>query len=95
MTPHDSALTANLNPNPNNNPNPNSNRYAKHSAAYAEFVAGAVKITNSIIFNVPRAGIALNDAMGGGNEIAHSLIFNAVRESSDHGPITRGTGRLI
>ena len=61
--------------------------YAKHSAAYAEFVAGAVKITNSIIFNVPRAGIALNDAMGGGNEIAHSLIFNAVRESSDHGPI--------
>jgi hypothetical protein len=61
--------------------------YAKHSAAYAEFVAGAVTITRSIIFNVARAGIGLNDAMGGGNVIARNLLFSTVRESSDHGPI--------
>jgi hypothetical protein len=61
--------------------------YAKHSAAYAEFVAGAAAITHSIIFNMPRAGIALNDAMGGGNRISSNLIFQTVRESSDHGPI--------
>jgi len=61
--------------------------FAKHSAAYAEFVAGAVTISDSIIFNTPRAGIALNDAMGGGNEIRRNLLFNNVRESSDHGPI--------
>ena len=31
--------------------------YAKHSAAYAEFVAGAVKIVNTIIFNVRGPGL--------------------------------------
>ena len=61
--------------------------YAKHSAAYAEFVAGAASITNNIIFNVARAGIALNDAMGGGNQLNSNLIFSTVRESGDHGPV--------
>lgn len=57
--------------------------YAKHSAAYAEFVAGAANITRNIIFNVARAGVALNDAMGGGNLLSRNLIFATVRESTD------------
>lgn len=57
--------------------------YAKHSAAYAEFVAGAANITRNIIFNVARAGVALNDAMGGGNILSNNLIFATVRESTD------------
>ena len=60
--------------------------FAKHSAAYAEFVAGAVTIKSSIIFNVARAGIALNDAMGGGNLVVSNLLFHCVRESSDREP---------
>jgi hypothetical protein len=61
--------------------------YAKHSGAYAEFVAGAARITRNIIFNVARAGIALNDAMGGGNLLSSNLLFGCVRESGDHGPV--------
>ncbi len=57
--------------------------YAKHSAAYAEFVAGAANITRNIIFDVARAGVALNDAMGGGNLLSRNLIFGTVRESTD------------
>ena len=59
--------------------------YAKHSGAYAEFVAAAVTIKNSIAFNGPRAAIALNDAMGGGIDIHDNLLFEMVRESGDHG----------
>ena len=40
--------------------------------------------TNNIFFNVPRAGININDAFGGGNIIKDSLMFNTVRETADH-----------
>ena len=50
--------------------------YAKHSGAYAEFVAGEVTLANNIMFNGPRAGIAMNDNMGGGSDIFGNLIFN-------------------
>jgi len=43
-------------------------------------------IKNNIFFNGPRALINFNDGFGGGNEIAENLLFNANRESSDHGP---------
>ena len=56
--------------------------YAKHSGAYAEFVAGAVTISGCIAFNGPRAAIALNDGMGGGTRIFHNLLFNMVRETA-------------
>ena len=61
--------------------------FAKHSGAYAEFVAGRVTLSNNIAYNGPRAAIALNDGMGGGSDIHHNLLFNMVRESGDHGPI--------
>ncbi len=43
--------------------------------------------SHNIFFNVPRAGININDAFGGGNYIDHSLMFNTVRETADHGPL--------
>ncbi|KAM7452751.1 hypothetical protein BLSTO_06509 [Blastocystis sp. subtype 1] len=43
--------------------------------------------THNIFFNVPRAGININDAFGGGNLVDHSLMFNTVRETADHGPL--------
>ena len=38
------------------------------------------------MFNGPRAGINANDHFGGGDEIAHNLVFSSCRESGDHGP---------
>jgi hypothetical protein len=66
--------------------------YGKHSGAYAEFVAAAVTIKDSIAFNGPRAALALNDGMGGGINIHHNLLFQMVRQTSDHGPINTWVG---
>lgn len=38
-------------------------------------------------YNLPRAGVNLNDDFGGGDLIESNLIANCVRESGDHGPI--------
>ena len=39
------------------------------------------------MFNLPRAAINFNDGLGGGNLVEGNIIFNACRESGDHGPI--------
>ena len=53
------------------------------------FVALArnVSVSDSVLFNGPRAAINLNDGFGGGHSIEGSVIFNWVRETQDHGPI--------
>jgi hypothetical protein len=43
-------------------------------------------IKGNVFFNGPRAGINANDGFGGGDEIAHNLVFSTCRESGDHGP---------
>ena len=65
--------------------------FAKHSGFYAEFVAGAVNLKKNIAFNGPRAAIALNDGMGGGSNIEQNLLFEMVRETADHGPVSPKT----
>ena len=47
----------------------------------------ALGSTDNIFYNGPRAAVNLNDQFGGGNVLARNLIFNAVRETADHGPI--------
>ena len=37
------------------------------------------------MFNGPRAGINWDDGFGGGNTFERNLLFNWVRETSDHG----------
>jgi hypothetical protein len=39
------------------------------------------------MFNMPRAGITINDGFYGNHTISWNVIFNSVRETSDHGPI--------
>jgi len=46
-----------------------------------------VLVIGNAIFNVPRALININYGFAGGTEILHNGLFNAVRETSDHGPI--------
>lgn len=38
----------------------------------------------NIFFNGPRSGININDGFGGGNVFQFNLLFNWVRETSDH-----------
>ena len=40
-----------------------------------------------MVFNTPRAAINFNDGFGGGNVAELNLLFNTVRDTSDHGCI--------
>ena len=58
----------------------------KQSAAVFVAISRRVRITNSVFFNGPRAGVAMNDGFGGEHLVEHNLMFNLVRETVDHGP---------
>jgi hypothetical protein len=59
--------------------------YTKQSGFYYHALSANATVTGNIAFNMPRAGISINDGYAGGHNISHNLIFNAVRETSDHG----------
>ena len=42
-------------------------------------------LEGNIFFNGPRAGINFNDGFGGNTTIRNNLLFNTVRETTDHG----------
>lgn len=44
-------------------------------------------ITGNMFFNMPRAGININDGAHGGHRVSNNLFFNLVRETSDHGAL--------
>jgi Right handed beta helix region len=43
-------------------------------------------VAHNLIYNMPRAGICINDGWGGGNVIEFNKIHRTVLETSDHGP---------
>jgi len=59
--------------------------FTKQSSAWIQARTAQSFFQGNIIFNGPRAGININDGFGGGNELVNNLIFNQVRETSDHG----------
>jgi len=61
--------------------------YVKQSAPLLISVSRSVSVVGNLIFNIPRAGININDGYYGNHSINHNVIFNTVRETSDHGPI--------
>ena len=61
--------------------------YVKQTAGVVQFLSQRSTLSRNVIFNCPRAGININDGYAGGLNISHNLIFNAVRETGDHGPI--------
>ena len=61
--------------------------YEKQSSAWGQNKACQTTFENNILFNMPRAAINLNDALGGDNAFVKNLIWNTCRESGDHGPI--------
>jgi hypothetical protein len=40
---------------------------------------------NYVHYTGPRSGVNFNDGFGGGNFVTRNLMFNLVRETSDHG----------
>ena len=61
--------------------------YVKQSAPVLISVSRSVSVIGNVMFNMPRAGININDGYYGNHTISHNVIFNAVRETKDHGPI--------
>ncbi len=61
--------------------------YIKQSSPVLIAVSRNVSIIGNLMFNMPRAGININDGFYGNHTISHNVIFNTVRETSDHGPI--------
>jgi len=61
--------------------------WVKQSSAVGMSISRETTIDSNICFNLARACININDGFGGGHEIQRNLLFNAVRETDDHGAI--------
>ena len=60
--------------------------HIKQTAGVAQFLSRRTQVSKCAMFNMPRAGININDGFAGGLNISGNVIFNTVRETSDHGP---------
>ena len=60
--------------------------YGKQTAGIFISVSRDNLISHNTIYNVPRAGICINDGTWGGHIIEFNDIHDTVRETGDHGP---------
>ena len=58
----------------------------KQTAGVFISMAEGITVSHNTIYNIPRAGICVNDGCWGGHIIEHNDVFNSVRETGDHGP---------
>jgi hypothetical protein len=61
--------------------------YVKQSSPVLISVSRSVSVIGNLMFNMPRAAININDGFYGNHTLSYNVIFNTVRETSDHGPI--------
>ena len=61
--------------------------YIKQSSPVFLTLSRSISIIGNLMFNMPRAAININDGFYGNHTISHNVIFNSVRETTDHGPI--------
>ena len=59
--------------------------FEKQVAGVQISMAQDIKVSHNTIYNVPRAGININDGMWGGHIIEFNDVFNTVMETSDNG----------
>jgi hypothetical protein len=59
--------------------------YGKQTSCVGLQLAANSTIVDNVCYNGPRAGINYNDGFGGGNLFKGNVVFNAVRETGDHG----------
>jgi len=57
----------------------------KQSAGIQISMSQDITVSHNTIYNVPRAGININDGTWGGNIIEYNDVFNTVLETGDHG----------
>ena len=60
--------------------------YGKQTAGVFLSLCKKIKISHNHIYDVPRAGICINDGMWGGHIIEYNDVHNTVQETGDHGP---------
>ncbi len=60
--------------------------FGKQTAGVFVAVGEKTTISHNHIYNMPRAGICLNDGWGGGHIIEYNKVHDTVRETGDHGP---------
>ncbi len=58
----------------------------KQTAGVLISMAAEITVSHNTIYNVPRAGICINDGTWGGHLIEDNDAFATVRETGDHGP---------
>jgi len=58
--------------------------YGKQTSALFTTVAGAVTLSDSVLFSGPRSGININDGAFGNKIIERNVLFDWVRETQDH-----------
>jgi hypothetical protein len=61
--------------------------YIKQSSPVLIAVSRSVSVVGNLMFNMPRAAININDGFYGNHTISWNVLFNSVRETSDHGHI--------
>lgn len=68
--------------------------FGKQTAGVFVSVSERNTISHNLIYNLPRAGICINDGWGGGHVVEFNEIHDTVRETTDHGPFNSwGRGR--
>jgi len=58
----------------------------KQTAGVFISMAEDIIVSHNTIYDIPRAGICINDGCWGGHIIEYNDVFNTVRETGDHGP---------
>ena len=61
--------------------------YVKQASPVLISLSRSATVDGNLMFNVPRAAINVNDGFYGNHTLSRNVLFNAVRETSDHGPI--------
>ena len=61
--------------------------YVKQSSPIFIAISKSVSVVGNLMFNIPRAAVNINDGFYGNHVLSWNVMFNAVRETSDHGPI--------
>jgi hypothetical protein len=61
--------------------------YVKQSSPVLISVSRSVSVIGNLMFNMPRAAININDGFYGNHTLSYNVLFNTIRETSDHGPI--------
>jgi len=58
----------------------------KQTAGVFISMAEEITVSHNTIYDIPRAGICINDGCWGGHIIEYNDVFSTVRETGDHGP---------